>query len=311
MTTKQEIIKEAFRAGIRKGFAGFVWMIKILTPVSLFTAVLEWTGWIGKLDFVLRPLTELLGMPSIAVLPLISGILTGVYGAIASMAVLPLTTEQMTLIAIFVLIAHNMIQEGIIQGQSGIHPLKATLFRFATAIVTVAACALFLDTQGAAPLAGELYNRAPEPFLVMLEAWLSSMAWLSVKIFCIIMTILISLEVLKSLGWIEHIVRLFYPILYILGLDRKVGVLWITAVVFGLSYGAAVIVEEARRGDITKEDLEILHLSIGINHSMVEDPTLFLVLGVPPLWLWMPRLIVAIIAVRLLKLWQGHRNSDE
>lgn len=296
--------------GIRKGISGFIWMIKILTPISLLTALLQWAGWIERLDFVFKPFTSFFSLPSTAALPLISGVLTGVYGGIASMAVLPLTIEQKTLIAIFILIAHNMIQEGIIQGQSGIHPLKATLFRLVTATLTVFVVARFLDTGGSAPLVGEPYNRVSEPFPTMLKIWLVSMTWLSAKIFCIIMAILVSLEVMKALGWIEYVVRLFSPILKVLGLERDVGALWITAVVFGLSYGAAVIVEEAKRGDITKENLEILHLSIGINHSMVEDPTLFLTLGLNPFWLWVPRLIVAIGAVRILKAWQTYRNRS-
>jgi hypothetical protein len=66
-----------------------------------------------------------------------------------------------------------------------------------------------------------------------------------------------------------------------------------------LAYGAAVIVEEANEGHLGKEELEALHLSIGINHSLIEDPALFLALGLSAFWLWIPRLITAIIAVRL------------
>jgi hypothetical protein len=56
-------------------------------------------------------------------------------------------------------------------------------------------------------------------------------------------------------------------------------------------------------GNINKEDLEKLHLSIGINHSMIEDPALFLSLGLSAFWLWVPRLILAIVAVRLLEIY--------
>ena len=76
-----------------------------------------------------------------------------------------------------------------------------------------------------------------------------------------------------------------------------------TAVIFGLTYGGAVIVEEARQGHISKEELEELQLSIGINHSMVEDPFLFLTFGISAFWLWVPRLITAMAATRLLTLW--------
>jgi hypothetical protein len=83
--------------------------------------------------------------------------------------------------------------------------------------------------------------------------------------------------------------------------------LWLTAVVFGLAYGGAVIVEEAKNGDLSPEELEILHLSIGINHSMIEDPLLFMALGLSAFWLWVPRLIMAILAVHVLRLWYRYR----
>ena len=82
------------------------------------------------------------------------------------------------------------------------------------------------------------------------------------------------------------------------------GFLWMTAVIFGLSYGGAIIVEEAKSGRLSPEDLELLHLSIGTNHSMVEDPPLFLPMGIHPFWIYVPRLVMAIIIVRLLRLWQ-------
>jgi len=64
-----------------------------------------------------------------------------------------------------------------------------------------------------------------------------------------------------------------------------------------------VIVEEAKDGNLTKKELERLHLSIGINHSIVEDPALFLALGLSAFWMWIPRLITAVVAVRLFDLY--------
>jgi len=46
--------------------------------------------------------------------------------------------------------------------------------------------------------------------------------------------------------------------------------------------------------------LERLHLSMGINHSMIEDPALFLSLGLSIFWMCVPRVAAAIIAVQLL-----------
>jgi hypothetical protein len=97
---------------------------------------LERSPW--PFDFLLKPLMGRLDLPPAAALPLIIGMLGSVYGAgIAALIVFPLGAAQMTLMAVFILTAHALIQEGIIQGQPGIHPLKATLVRIGAAIVTV------------------------------------------------------------------------------------------------------------------------------------------------------------------------------
>ena len=295
----RSLLREGLFAGIRKGWNGFVWMIKILVPISLLTALLAWSGWIEKGQFIIQPVMDWLSLPAVAALPLMIGMLTGIYGGIAAMVVLPLTTEQMTLIAIFLLMAHNLIQEGVIQGKSGLNPAKATVFRLICATLTVMVVAAFLEINlsvPATPVAAELIR---QPFSLMLWKWTMASSKLCLKIFFIIMTILIILEVLKSAGWIEHIVRVCRPVLKALGLSEKAGILWMTAALFGLAYGAAVIVEEANEGHLGKKELEALHLSIGINHSLIEDPALFLALGLSAFWLWIPRLITAVIAVRL------------
>ena len=292
-------LKEGLFVGIRRGWNGFVWMIKILVPISLLTGLLAWSGWIEKGQFIIQPVMDWLSLPAVAALPLMIGMLTGIYGGIAAMVVLPLTTEQMTLIAIFLLMAHNLIQEGVIQGKSGINPAKATVFRLVCATLTVMVVASFLKVNTTVPAAAVASEVIRQPFLLMLWNWAVTSSKLCLKIFFIIMTILTLLEVLKKVGWIEHIVRLCRPVLKALGLSEKAGILWMTAAVFGLAYGAAVIVEEANEGHLGKEELEALHLSIGINHSLIEDPALFLALGLSAFWLWIPRLITAIIAVRL------------
>ena len=257
------------------------------------------------LDFFLRPLMGLLHLPPTAALPLVIGMLSGVYGGIAAMIVLPFSLPQMTLMAVFITMCHSLIQEGIIQGQSGIRPSKATLVRFVAASVTVLLMAPWVGNSTAVPgavTAGSTVMATPA-FLSMIHYWATTTFTLTVKIFFIIMALLTLLELLKAFGWIHPFVRALTPLLRIMGLDEKVGFLWMTAVIFGLSYGGAIIVEEAKSGHLSQDELEILHLSIGMNHSMVEDPPLFLPMGIHPFWLYVPRLVMAIVTVRLIRLW--------
>ena len=296
-------LKKGLTSGITKGWSGFVWMLKIIIPISFLTSLLSYSGWMDRIDFFLQPVMSLLNLPSMGALPILVGMLTGIYGGIASMVMLPLTTEQMTLIAVFILISHNLVQEGIIQAKSGIHPLKATLFRLIASVIAVVIVARFLRPDTLTVMSEGMARAADQPLMVMLKNWFIASFYLCIKMFVIIMALMILLGIMKSFNIVHHIVRVISPVLKTMGLNQKVGILWITAAVFGIAYGAVVIVEEAKEGNFDRQELEKLHISIGINHSMVEDPTLFLTLGLNAFWLWVPRLLTAVLAVHLFALW--------
>ncbi len=300
MTTKNKTVRSKLKSGVvsgvRKGWSGLLWLLKILVPVSFATALLVHFGIIYQLDFVLAPVMNFLMLPSEAALPIIIGLFTGIYGAVASLAVLPLPVEQMTLVAIFLLISHNIIQESIVQGKSGLNVFAAAFFRIFVSIVTTYVCGKIMGATvpQMAGTAASVLEHTQQPFSAMLLEWGVDISKLAVQIFCIIMPLMIVLETAKVFNLIQYITRLAAPVLAVMGLSRNTGMLWLTASLFGLAYGSAVLVEETKTSQFTKEELTRLHLSIGPNHAMIEDPALFLPLGIPALWLWVPRLAAAI-----------------
>lgn len=304
-------LRTAARAGLKKGALGFLWILKILIPVSFVTLLLDASGVLGRIDFLLTPLMKVLSLPAVAALPLIIGLLTGIYGAVAAMAVLPMTPDQMTLTAIFLLISHNLIQEGMIQGRSGINPLLATVFRLTASVVTVMVTARFLPSDTTIALSEGIARSLEAPFFEILKGWAVGMGWLSLKILAIIVSIMVTIEIMKAFHLISRLIALLQPAVRFMGLDRRVGMLWLTACLFGITYGAAVIVEEAKENEFEPEELTRLHLSIGINHAVIEDPSLFLPLGIGAFWLWVPRFVSAVAAVWLLNLFLRIRRGRE
>ncbi len=297
MSSRRTQLKNGFTAGVKKGWHSFIWMCKIIIPISFLVALLQWTGWLNELGFLLNPLMNSINLPSEAALPIITGLLINIYAVVAIITIIPFSVEQMTLIAIFNLIAHNLIMEGIIQHKSGVNVVKIGLIRVAAAILTVLAVSQFFGdtTQSVAVPDTAMVGI---PFFELLKAWAINIAGLLLKILGIIMLIMILFESLRALGWNEYSMRLFSPLVRLLGLSNRVSMLWVAAILFGVLYGGAVIVEEAKRAALTKEEIERFHISVGVNHAMVEDPALFAVLGPNIFWLWVPRFITAIITVQ-------------
>lgn len=209
------------KCGARKGWEGFVWMAKIIIPVSFLTALLEYSGLLYQLNSVLGPVMNILNLPPMAALPLVVGMLTGIYTGIAAMVVLPLTAEEMTLIAVFIMISHNLIQEAIIQAKSGLGAVKATLVRLTASVVTVIIVSQFLkgDAQTTVATVGTLSST--KPFLVVIEAWFLATLSLFVKIFVIIIALMIVLEIMRNYKLIDSIVKIINPFMRLLGLEKK------------------------------------------------------------------------------------------
>jgi hypothetical protein len=298
-------INIAIRCGTIKGWRGFVWMLKIILPVSLATFLLDFSGWLHRLDGILEPMMGVIHLPAMAALPLLVGLLTSIYGAIAAMSVLPFTIEQMTLMAIFLLVAHSLIQEGMVQHRSGCPAWMATIVRLTAAVLTVCVVGWVVGPDTAQSHLSDTTAIAPiNPFWRALGKWAAEMAVLSLKILLIITSLMIVMEILKQFHLTDRMIRVTEPLMGVIGLDREVGMLWLTAAIFGITYGGAVIVEEAEERRLSSEKLKTLHISIGINHAIIEDPALFLPLGIHPFWLWIPRLVTAFVFTAIYRMWR-------
>ena len=299
-TTTAAKLKSGVLNGIKKGWQNFLWMSRIFIPISLVMALLAWSGWLYKIDFILNPVMHLLHLPSEAAFPIISALFTSNYTTVAILAVVPFSMGQMILIAVFSLIAHNIITEGIIQHNAGINAFKITVIRLAAAVVTVLVISPFLgDTSQSVAGAGVLTEHAT--FLHALSTWGIDTGKTLLKIFGIVMGVLIILECLAHLRWDHYLYRFFRPFMKVMGLSDRSVILWVAAVVFGLMYGSAVIMQKAKEGSLTRSELERLNISIGINHSMAEDPMLYVAIGLNWFWLYIPKLLMAIICAQIYR----------
>jgi len=293
-------LETGIRTGIKKGWSSFVWICKIIVPVSFVAALIQWSGWLSQIDLLLQPLMSVINLPAAAALPIIVATTVSFYAGIAIMVVLPFTIEQITLIALFITIAHMLIVEGIVQHKSGLNVMKATLVRIGAAVLSVFVVSqFFADTSQSISLPASLATQTP--FIDVLKGWAIDTLRLCGRVFLIIMLVMMALHASGSLGWIKYLVKFFRPLMKILGLPDQAATMWVTGAGFGLLYGSAVIMEEAKKGALAKEELEHVQISLGINHSIVEETGLFLALGVNPLWLLIPRFVAAIIGVQALR----------
>lgn len=104
-------------------------------------------------------------------------------------------------------------------------------------------------------------------------------------------------EYLKRKGLIEKISNFLAPLMKVLGLHSDSAFLWLIAQTVGLAYGAGIMKKAVEENNFDPKEINRVNQHIAINHSLLEDTTLFVIIGVSWYYIVVPRLIFAIIIV--------------
>jgi hypothetical protein len=277
------------------------WLLKIILPISFAVSTLQYLGIISIIAEYLSPAFSVIGLPGESAVVFITSIFLSLYAPIAIMATLTLELREVTILALMCLISHNMFVETAVQKKTGSSAITMFLLRIITSFVAAYILNLLLpDNLGKNEISEKLITYSS--FWTMLWAWLQNSAWLMLKIMLIVSGLLMLQSILKEFKIIDAISKPFAPVMKFMGLSPRSSFLWFIAQIVGLTYGSAVMIEEAERGEITKTDADLLNYHIAINHSLLEDTILFVAIGVPAVWITFPRIFLAITAVWFVRL---------
>ncbi len=280
-------------SGAKKGFRGAAKLLAIMVPVSFVVTILNWAGVLGVIARWLKPLFGLVGLPGETALVFVTGVLLNIYSAIAVMGSIPLTSREVTILALACLISHNFPIEVPVQHQAGSKGWKILLLRLGASVVAAFALNAMLPADTGERVARGMAEVASDEFGAVMGAWALGTAWLVGKIIVLIIALMILQRILDEFGLIRIISVLLRPLLWLLGLPGRTAFLWIVANTLGLAYGAPVIIEEAASGKLSKNDVELLNRSIAVCHSLLEDTLLFVAVGAMAFWITAPRLVLA------------------
>ncbi|MFC0878750.1 hypothetical protein ACE01N_19300 [Saccharicrinis sp. FJH2] len=291
MANLKHIIWEGFKTGLTISVNILLFMI----PISFAITVLQFYDIIDKLAVPFTPLFKHLGLSGETVIVYFTGVLVNCYSAIAIMITMPLTLKEITILAAILLIAHNMPIESMIQKKAGANALLITIIRLGMSIFLGYILNLII------PESGEILHRnfSPEATLSLsgtLLLWLSTNSILILKILVIINVLTVLNRILDHYGIIRTISGLFKPLMALFGISSETTVVWLAANLFGLVYGSGIILSQDKE-KLSPYDLNKLHISIGISHSLVQETLIFVVIGAPLFWVTIPRIISAIVAV--------------
>ncbi|MDR2450033.1 MAG: nucleoside recognition protein [Prevotellaceae bacterium] len=274
------------------------WMMRLTVMASFGVELLRCSGALNWMSGSLSPVFGLLGLPGEAALAFMSGYFINVYAAVAVIDTLNFDTRTVTILAVMVLCAHNMIIESPVQQKCGSSLLRIFLVRTLGALALGFCLHLLLPGSPDTDLAhNTLVMPGTLPLTDILEKWTISTTLLIVKMVTLIVSLSVLQRLLAEFGVIRLLSKLLRPLLVVFGLPARTSFLWIVANVLGLAYGAAIMIEETERGKINRGDADLLNHHIGVSHSNLEDILLLYSAGALFWWMLLSRWGLAIVLV--------------
>ncbi|MFH1912665.1 MAG: hypothetical protein ABIK45_00105 [Pseudomonadota bacterium] len=277
-------------------------MFKVMIPVIIVVKILQELELIGYLAWPLKPLMGLVGLPAEMGLVWATAIVNTTYAGLIVFLSLaadhPLTTAQATVLGVLILVAHALPMESAIARRSGAR------FFFQCAVRLVGAFTLGWLLNAIYTATGTLQEPATVLFRVdqqatdpTLATWAVDQSINLASIFVVILILLVMMRLLTALRIVEMMNRLLRPLLKLIGIGPKASAITVIGLTMGLSYGGGLIISEARKGSVGKEDVFYSLTLMGLCHSLIEDTLLLALIGGHISGIFWGRLIFAVVAV--------------
>lgn len=112
----------------------------------------------------------------------------------------------------------------------------------------------------------------------------------------IIVPLMIGLALLKDSRLLDRAAGYLQPLMQRLKLSNNTAYPLLAGLFLGIVFGSGVILSFARDGSLTKRDLMLVLVFLGVCHSIIEDTVVFIAIGANGWVLIGVRFILAIIA---------------
>ena len=278
---------------------------KVLIPISIAMKILAELDWIRYLALPLEPVMQLTGLPADLGIAWATGIMVNFYSALIVFigrlpGLPPLTTEQVTTLAVMMLIAHSIPAEGRIAAQCGVSFIGQAVIRLVVAVIggviVHTSCQAFgwLDTP-----ARIVFTPSPD---VNLLWWALGEVRNLVSIFCVIFFVMLLQRFLRYLKVADLVGRALAPALRVLGMRPAAATAMIVGVITGIVYASGVILKEVRSGEMSRHDVFSCMTLMGLAHAIIEDTCLMLLIGAHIGGIFFLRLALAFVTCAVINI---------
>jgi len=290
------------KKGLLVGFKTTWTLGKIIFPVTLIVAVLQYTPVLPWVIKMISPLMKLLGLSGDAAIPLVLGNFLNLYAAIGAILTLDFSVKEVFILAVMLSFSHNLFIESGVALKAGVKLWVVLVTRPGLALLSAVVINLVWHGGSESAKYGLIQqstSQADGVAEILLEA--IQKAGLGIlQLAMIVIPLMIVIQILKDLQWLNKFSKTMAPITKTLGMKENTSTTIAAGLLVGLAYGAGVMIQAVKEDGVSKKDITLAFIFLMACHAVVEDTLIFVPLGIPVLPLFLIRLGVAILLTLLV-----------
>lgn len=116
----------------------------------------------------------------------------------------------------------------------------------------------------------------------------------------IVFPLMIIMEIAKDLNILNKISDFCKPLTKWMGVSKESAFPLAIGLVFGLAYGAGIIIQSAKEGNLDKRSLILVSIFLVCCHAVIEDTLIFVAVGANGFLLLTMRLVTALVLTILI-----------
>ena len=245
-------------------------VLKLIIPLFILAEILLYLDVLKYITFIFEPITDILHLPKEASLGIAAAMFFNIYAGLAFLAPLHLTPYEWTVLGIFLGIAHSLIVENVIMKKVGILYWYSWGVRIGFAFLAIVPLHYIPDTyfHTIATPTENITHTVYASFTDMLFHAFKNATILSIKVIAIVTVIIFVMDYLKSRDFMQRYLEKANSLFSI-----------VAGLLLGITYGAGIIIAEAKKGTLTKADILYIGTFLMLCHSIIEDVLLFVIFG--------------------------------
>ncbi|WP_339161674.1 nucleoside recognition domain-containing protein [Siminovitchia sp. FSL W7-1587] len=270
---------------------------KIIFPVTLIVVLLQHTPVLPGVVRLLEPLMGLFGLSGDAAIPLALGNFLNLYAAIGGILSLDLTVKEVFIIAVMLSFSHNLLIESSVAVKVGVSFWVILAVRIGLAVMSAIVINLVwsggqeMAQYGMIPAQEEQVAGMVAIILLALKKATLGIVQLAI----IVIPLMMGIQLLKDYSWLDTFSRWTSPFTRMLGMKENTSTTLAAGLVFGLAFGAGVMIQAVKEDGVSKKDATLAFIFLVACHAVIEDTLIFIPLGIPILPLFLIRLVTAIL----------------